>query len=149
MRSSSGFHFSALRYSRRSASRASVEVGSARKSCFHASIALSGVPSWVSDSSAISIASALARASTPVGADRRQRLLGLAQDRHQLAALAAPAVVRAVEVQRHRVRGVELADAAEVVLGGVEVAEPLPQDHPDLQQHPEVAVAAAHLERAA
>ena len=83
-----------------------------------------------------------------VGAQRRQRLLGLAQDRHQLGALTAPAVIRAVEVERHRVRGVELADAAEVVLGGVGVAEALPQDHADLQQHAQIAVAAADPQRA-
>jgi len=42
---------------------ASVEVGSERRSCFQASIALSGVASWTSETSAISSASARARAS--------------------------------------------------------------------------------------
>ncbi len=86
-----------------------------------------------------------ARMRARIGAGPRG-LLDLAQHREQLRVLALRGVVRAIKVERGRVRGVELANAAEVLLRLVEVADVLPQHHRDLQQHPEVFLA-TRLER--
>ena len=72
-------------------------------------------------------------------------------DLDQLVGVAAGAQVVAVELERGRVRGVDLANAPEVLLGGVRVAEPLPVQHGDLQERADLdlggGAAAARLQR--
>ena len=62
----------------------------------------------------------------------------LLEHREQLPALAFGRVVLAIEVERGRVRGLDLAHAPEVLLGLVEILEVLPQHHRDLKEHADV-----------